>query len=72
MTKEELQVREHIRWGGKNINETCEPCSEPYEVDEGSNGGSYWAETEANAIRLLYQLIALSRMRSGGVWSEKS
>ena len=52
--------------------ETCEQCSEPYEAEEGSNGGSCWEETAANAIRPLYQLIALSRMRSGGVWSEKS
>ena len=41
-------------------------------VDEGSNGDDYWTPTAANAIRPLYQLITLSRMRPDGVWSEES
>ncbi|MBR1711313.1 MAG: hypothetical protein IJ719_21245 [Clostridia bacterium] len=56
----------------KRFTETYEEHSEPYEMDEGSDGGSYWEETAANAIRPLYQLIALSRMRPDGVWSEES
>ena len=41
-------------------------------VDEGSDGGSYWACTAANAIRPLHQLIAMSKMRPDGVWTEDS
>ena len=54
------------------FDEKYQECSESYEMDEGSDGGSYWEETAANAIRPLYQLIALSRMRPDGVWSEES
>ena len=32
----------------------------------------YWQPTAANAIRPLYQLIALSQLRPDGVWSEES
>lgn len=56
----------------KRFNETYEKHTETVEVDEGSDGGSYWDATAANAIRPLYQLIALSRMRPDGVWSEES
>lgn len=40
-------------------------------VNEGDTD-DYWAETAANAIRPLYQLIALSRIRPDGIWSEES
>lgn len=40
-------------------------------VNEGGSG-DYWCPTAANAIRPLYQLIALSRMRPDGIWSEES
>lgn len=40
-------------------------------VNEGETG-DYWCPTAANAIRPLYQLIALSRMRPDGIWSEES
>ena len=56
----------------KRFNETYEKHTETVEVDEGSDGGSYWDATAANAIKPLYQLIALSRMRPDGVWSEES
>ena len=56
----------------KAFGERYEKHIEYYDMDEGSDGGSYWEETAANAIRPLYQLIALSRMRPDGVWSEES
>lgn len=37
------------------------------EVDEGSTD-DYWEATAANAIRPLYQLIALAKMRPDGIW----
>lgn len=40
-------------------------------VSEGDTR-DYWQPTAANALRPLYQLIALSRMRPDGVWSEES
>lgn len=40
-------------------------------VNEGETG-DYWCATAANAIRPLHQLIALSKMRPDGVWSEES
>jgi len=40
-------------------------------VNEGQTG-DYWCPTAANAIRPLHQLIALSKMRPDGVWSEES
>lgn len=33
---------------------------------------NYWCPTAANAIRPLYQLITLSKMRPDGIWSEES
>ena len=38
-----------------------------YEVDEG-NTENYWTPTAANAIRPLYKLIALARMRPDCIW----
>lgn len=52
--------------------ETYEEHTEECEVDEGSEGEDYWTATAANAIKPLYQLIALSKMRPDGVWSEES
>lgn len=40
---------------------------EPYEVSEGPND-NYWIDTAGNAIRPLYQLIAMAKMRPDGVW----
>ena len=54
------------------LNELYEEQIEIIEMNEGSDGGSYWSETAANAIRPLHQLIALSRMRPDGIWSEES
>ena len=54
------------------LNELYEKQIEIIEMNEGSDGGSYWSETAMNAIRPLYQLIALSRMRPDGIWSEES
>ena len=45
---------------------------ETYELNEGSSGKDYWTPTAANAIKPLYQLIALSQMRPDGVWTEDS
>lgn len=53
-------------------NEQYEQRTEIVEVNEGTNGGSYWTATAANAIRPLYQLITLSQMRPDGIWSEES
>lgn len=38
-----------------------------YEVDEGDTE-NYWTPTAANAIRPLYKLIALARMRPDCIW----
>lgn len=38
-----------------------------YEVNEGDTS-HYWAATAANAIRPLYQLIALAKMRPDCIW----
>lgn len=38
-----------------------------YEVDEGETGND-WTPTAANAIRPLYKLIALARMRPDCIW----
>lgn len=54
------------------LNSKYEEIIETVQVDEGSTGESYWSETAVNAIKPLYQLIALSRMRPDGVWSEES
>ena len=40
-------------------------------VNEGETR-NYWCPTAANAIRPLYQLITLSKMRPDGIWSEES
>ena len=56
----------------RKIAEEYDERVEKYEVDEGSTGESYWIATAVNAIKPLYQLIALSKMRPDGVWSEES
>lgn len=35
---------------------------------EAQGAGGYWMPTRANAIKPLYQLLALARMRPDGVW----
>lgn len=54
------------------IDKNYEEKTEIVHVDEGSDGGSYWVSTAANAIRPLYQLIALSQMRPDGIWKVES
>ena len=56
---------------GRLVKERYEDNTEMIVVNEGETG-NYWTATAANAIRPLYQLIALSRMRPDGVWSEES
>ena len=55
----------------KALNEKYEFHKERYEQDEGYTG-NYWELTAANAIKPLYQLIALSKLRPDGVLSEES
>lgn len=38
-----------------------------YEVSEGDMS-DYWEETAANAIRPLYQLLAMAQLRPDGIW----
>lgn len=33
-----------------------------------SGAGGYWTPTRANAIKPLYQLLAMARMRPDGIW----
>ena len=41
--------------------------TEPYVISEGHTD-DYWEPTAANALRPLYQLMALAQMRPDGVW----
>lgn len=56
---------------GKYLDDRWEKRESRILVSEGETG-DYWQATAANAIRPLYQLIALSQMRPDGVWSEES
>ena len=56
----------------QKMDEKYESKTEIIEIDEGGSGDSYWTATAANAIKPMYQLIALSQMRPDGVWSEES
>lgn len=56
---------------GEHIDARWEKHESTVLVSEGDTG-DYWKDTAANAIRPLYQLIALSQMRPDGVWSEES
>ena len=56
---------------GKNIDDRWKRCEGIVRVNEGETD-NYWHPTAANAIRPLYQLIALSQMRPDGIWSEES
>ena len=56
---------------GEFLDERWEKHTGTILVNEGETG-DYWCATAANAIRPLYQLIALSKMRPDGVWSEES
>jgi hypothetical protein len=55
----------------KYLNEQWKRCEKIIIVNEGETK-NYWSPTAANAIRPLYKLIALSRMRPDGIWSEES
>lgn len=55
----------------EHIDELYEKHTETSVVNEGETD-NYWCATAANAIRPLYQLIALSKLRPDGVWSEES
>ena len=68
----------HLRRDGLTDEEATKHLEDRWEkrksvvlVSEGDTT-DYWQPTAANAIRPLYQLIALSRMRPDGVWSEES
>ena len=57
-------------YNNRHINLFCELHQVDF-LNEGETD-NYWCPTAANAIRPLYQLIALSNMRPDGVWSEES
>ena len=40
---------------------------EEYDISEGDTS-NYWTDTAANALRPLYQLIAMARIRTDGIW----
>ena len=67
-----------LKRDGLSDEETEKYLTERWEKHEGrelvSEGDTrdYWKPTAANAIRPLYQLIALSQMRPDGIWSEES
>ena len=52
--------------GWINTKRTAEEIIE-YEVNEGDTS-DYWLGTAANAIRPLYQMIALAKMRPDRIW----
>ena len=60
-----------VAQAGEHIDARWEKHESTVLVSEGDTG-DYWKDTAANAIRPLYQLIALSQMRPDGVWSEES
>lgn len=72
-------VRKKTRWLDPDGNEYSDPynaiinglsrIAEEYEivVNEGPNN-DYWEPTAGNAIKPLYQLIAMAEMRPDGVW----
>ncbi len=53
------------------LDERYEDVTEKIRVNEGPCD-NYWTATAANAIKPLYQLIAMSTLRPEGVWSEES
>lgn len=55
----------------KHLDERWEKHESRELVSEGDTR-DYWKPTAANAIRPLYQMIALSQMRPDGIWSEES
>ncbi len=55
----------------KYLNKRWKKFEKTIIVNEGETQ-NYWNPTAANAIRPLYKLIALSRMRPDGIWSEES
>ena len=55
----------------KYLNKRWKKFEKTIIVNEGETK-NYWNPTAANAIRPLYKLIALSRMRPDGIWSEES
>ena len=68
----------HLKRDGMSDEEAAKYLDDRWEkkkskilVNEGETG-DYWCPTAANALRPLYQLIALSQMRPDGVWSEES
>ena len=48
-------------------NQTNTEVIETYTVSEGDTS-NYWEKTAANAIKPLYQLIAMAQLRPDGVW----
>ena len=53
----------------KTLESVTEDLTEE-EIEEYVNGGAggYWTPTRINAIKPLYQLLAMARMRLDGVW----
>ena len=56
---------------GKHLEERWTKREKTVLVSEGDTS-DYWKPTAANALRPLYQLVALSHLRPDGVWSEES
>lgn len=68
----------HLKRDGLTDEQADQHLNERWERHEGKElvcegeTGDYWKATAANAIRPLYQLIAVSQLRPDGVWSEES
>lgn len=53
----------------KTLESMTEDLTEEEIKDYADNGaGGYWTPTRENAIKPLYQLLAMARMRPDGVW----
>ena len=57
-----MDLHAAIKSGRLNTEKTVE-----YDISEGDTS-NYWNATAANAIRPLYQLIALAQIRPDGIW----
>ena len=58
-----------IRWlYGKSAAETLPHLEEGAALLKNDVSDNYWASTEGNAKRAIYQLIALARLRPDGIW----
>ena len=57
-----MDLHAAIKSGRLNTEKTVE-----YDISE-SDTSNYWTDTAANALRPLYQLIAMARIRPDGIW----